>query len=411
LYASIQSFMVGAVVGRENAMPRRIQRRVTAREVAALRPGMHCIADNLYLSVTSPASRAWIFRYQRGGKRREMGLGPYPLVSLSRARALADDHRRALVVDGLDPLEQRAAAKVAAAKAGHTFEWCALEHAKAMSANWTSKRHAAEWVRSLRGHVFPLLGALPIADVDLPRVLAVLGPLWAVKPETASRVRGRIEVILDWARVRGFREGENPARWRGHLATLLPRKSRVRPVQHFTALPYSELPAFMARLREQEGPAVAALEFTILTASRTGEVLGAQWGELALAEALWIIPPERMKARVEHRAPLLPAAMAIVERMAEIRHSRFVFPGAHEDRPMNSGAMIAVLRCLGSAVSVHGFRSSFSTWATERTAYPVEVRESCLGHVIGSAVSRAYARSDLLDLRRRLLAEWAIFLG
>ena len=410
--ASIQSFMVGAVVGRENAMPRRIQRRVTAREVAALRPGMHCIADNLYLSVTSPASRAWIFRYQRGGKRREMGLGPYPLVSLSRARALADDHRRALVVDGLDPLEQRAAAKVAAAKAGHTFEWCALEHAKAMSANWTSKRHAAEWVRSLRGHVFPLLGALPIADVDLPRVLAVLGPLWAVKPETASRVRGRIEVILDWARVRGFREGENPARWRGHLATLLPRKSRVRPVQHFTALPYAELPELIARLREQEsGPAAAALEFCILTAARTSEVLGAQWGEFALAEALWIVPPERVKARVEHRAPLSPAALAIVERMAETRHSRFVFPGAHEDRQMNSGAMIAVLRRMGVAVSVHGFRAAFSTWASERTAYPVEVRESCLGHVIGSAVSRAYARSDLLDRRRQLLADWASCLG
>jgi integrase len=412
LHASIQSFMVGAVVGRENAMPRRIQRRVTAREVAALRPGMHCIADNLYLSVTSPASRAWIFRYQRGGKRREMGLGPYPLVSLSRARALADDHRRALVVDGLDPLEQRAAAKVAAAKAGHTFEWCALEHAKAMSANWTSKRHAAEWVRSLRGHVFPLLGALPIADVDLPRILAVLGPLWAVKPETASRVRGRIEVILDWARVRGFREGENPARWRGHLATLLPRKSRVRPVQHFTALPYAELPELIARLREQEsGPAAAALEFCILTAARTSEVLGAQWGEFALAEALWIVPPERVKARVEHRAPLSPAALAIVERMAETRHSRFVFPGAHEDRQMNSGAMIAVLRRMGVAVSVHGFRAAFSTWASERTAYPVEVRESCLGHVIGSAVSRAYARSDLLDRRRQLLAAWASYLG
>jgi integrase len=412
LHASIQSFMVGAVVGRENAMPRRIQRRVTAREVAALRPGMHCIADNLYLSVTSPASRAWIFRYQRGGKRREMGLGPYPLVSLSRARALAGDHRRALVVDGLDPLEQRAAAKVAAAKAGHTFEWCALEHAKAMSANWTSKRHAAEWVRSLRGHVFPLLGALPIADVDLPRVLAVLGPLWAVKPETASRVRGRIEVILDWARVRGFREGENPARWRGHLATLLPRKSRVRPVQHFTALSYAELPELIARLREQEsGPAAAALEFCILTAARTGEVLGAQWGEFALAEALWIVPPERVKARVEHRAPLSPAALAIVERMAETRHSRFVFPGAHEDRQMNSGAMIAVLRRMGVAVSVHGFRAAFSTWASERTAYPVEVRESCLGHVIGSAVSRAYARSDLLDRRRQLLAAWASYLG
>ena len=264
-----------------------------------------------------------------------------------------------------------------------------------MSANWTSKRHAAEWMRSLLGHVFPLLGALPIADVDLPRILAVLGPLWAVKPETASRVRGRIEVILDWARVRGFREGENPARWRGHLATLLPRKSRVRPVQHFTALPYAELPELIARLREQEsGPAAAALEFCILTAARTSEVLGAQWGEFALAEALWIVPPERVKARVEHRAPLSPAALAIVERMAETRHSRFVFPGAHEDRQMNSGAMIAVLRRMGVAVSVHGFRAAFSTWASERTAYPVEVRESCLGHVIGSAVSRPQRVAD-----------------
>ena len=199
-----------------------------------------------------------------------------------------------------------------------------------MSANWTSKRHAAEWMRSLLGHVFPLLGALPIADVDLPRVLAVLEPIWAVKPETASRVRGRIELILDWARVRGFREGENPARWRGHLAALLPRKSRVRPVQHFPSLPYAELPELMARLREQEGPAAAALEFTVLTASRTDEALGAQWGEFALGEALWIVPPPRMKTRVEHRVPLSVAAMAIVARQAAIRHSDFVFPGQQE---------------------------------------------------------------------------------
>jgi integrase len=354
---------------------------------------------------------SWFFRYQRAGKRHEMGLGPFPLISLSRARELAEGHRRALV-DGIDPLKERAAAKVVAVKAGHTFEWCALEHAKAMSANWTSKRHAAEWIRSVRAHAFPLMGAVPIADIDLPLVLAVLEPLWAVKPETASRVRGRIETILDWARVRGFRDGENPARWRGHLASLLPRKSRVRPVQHFPALPYAELPAFMARLREQKDPAAALLDFAVLTVSRPDEALGAQWVEFALGEALWIVPPARMKGRREHRVPLSAAAMAIVERMAETRHSDFIFPGMREGRPMHNGAMIEVLRRLGypsSAASVHGFRSSFSTWVTEQTAYPVEVRESALGHIIGSTVSRAYARSDLLDRRRQLLADWATF--
>jgi hypothetical protein len=218
-------------------MPRRIQRRVTAREVAALskRDGRHAIADNLYLAVSGPAA-SWFFRYQRAGKRHEMGLGPYPLISLARARELAEGHRRALV-DGIDPLKERAAAKVAQVKAGHTFEHCALAYIRDMSANWTSDRHAAEWARSVRSHAFPLIGAVPIADVDLPLVLAVLQPLWHTHPETASRVRGRIEVILDWARVRGFREGENPARWRGHLSTLLPRKGRVRPAQHFPSLP------------------------------------------------------------------------------------------------------------------------------------------------------------------------------
>jgi integrase len=395
-------------------MPRRISRRITAREVAALGPGMHCVADNLYLAVVSPASRAWVFRYQSAGKRRQMGLGPYPLVSLARAREVAEEHRRALI-DGVDPLEQRAAAKVAQVKAGRTFEHCALAYIRDMSANWSSKRHAAEWARSVRAHAFPLLGAKPVADVDLPQVLAVLEPLWHTHPETATRVRGRIEVILDWARVRGFREGENPARWRGHLETLLPRKSRVRSVRHFPSLPYAELPELMARLSDEESPAAAALEFCILCASRTDEVLGAQWGEFQSANLhidLWIIPPQRMKTRAEHRVPLSPRAMAIVEQQAAIRHSDFVFPGMREGRPMHNGAMIEVLRRLGypsSVASVHGFRASFSTWVTEQTAYPFEVRESALGHIIGSAVSRAYARSDLLDRRRQLLAEWARF--
>jgi integrase len=393
-------------------MPRRIQRRVTAREVAALskRDGRHAIADNLYLAVSGPAA-SWFFRYQRAGKRHEMGLGPYPLISLARARELAEGHRRALV-DGIDPLKERAAAKVAQVKAGHTFEHCALAYIRDMSANWTSDRHAAEWARSVRSHAFPLIGAVPIADVDLPLVLAVLQPLWHTHPETASRVRGRIEVILDWARVRGFREGENPAQMARPSLNAITKK---RPRPPGAALPlttYAEIPELMARLREQEDPAAALLDFTVLTVSRPDEALGAQWGEFALGEGLWIVPPARMKGRREHRQPLSAAAMAIVERMAETRHSDFVFPGMREGRPMHNGAMIDVLRRLGypsSAASVHGFRGSFSTWVTERTAYPVEVRESCLAHVIGSAVSRAYARSDLLDRRRQLLAEWARF--
>jgi len=391
-------------------MPKRA-RRLTAKEVVSLSktPGVWAISDNLYLAVVNPTSRAWVFRYQIAGKRREMGLGPFPLVSLAHAREAADGHRRGLV-DGVDPLEQRnssrVAAKVDAAKA-ITFEQCAARYISDMSSSW-STRSTDQWRASLRDHAFPTIGDLPVASIDTTLVTKVIEQIWLTHPETARRVRGRIESILDWAKTRGYRDGENPARWKGHLQNLLPKKPKGR-VAHLAALPYQLLPALMVELRRREGAAARALEFCILTASRTAEVVGARWSELDPDEALWIVPADRMKGRVEHRVPLAAAAMAIVEQQAAIRHSDFVFPGMREGRPIHSGAMVALLKEMGCSVTVHGFRSSFADWAAERTAFPTAIREMALAHTVGSAVEQSYRRTDLLDARRALAAEWAIF--
>jgi integrase len=261
----------------------------------------------------------------------------------------------------------------------------------------------------MRDHVNPIIGPLPVADIDTGLVVKVLQPIWTDKPATATRVRGAIESILDLARTAGYREGENPARWRGHLENLLPKPSKVRRAEHHAALPYSEIGAFMVELRERDTVGAAALEFVILTAARTGEALGATWDEINVAERLWIIPAERMKAHKEHRVPLSDAAMAIVERMAAVRTSDYIFPGQRGGQPLSaSGALLAVLERMGWAdLTTHGFRSTFRDWCAERTAYPAEVAEMALAHSVGSAVEQAYRRSDLFDRRRRLMDDWA----
>ena len=395
-------------------MPKRISRRLTAKEVVSLSktPGVWAISDNLYLSVVNPSSRAWVFRYQIAGKRREMGLGPYPLVSLAHAREAADGHRRRLV-DGVDPLEQRKSSRVAArieAAKAVTFEECAARYISDMSVNW-SVRSIDQWRASLRDYAFPVMAELPVAAIDTALVTKVLEQIWLQRPETARRVRGRIENILDWGKTRGYREGENPARWRGHLENLLPKKPKGRVV-HLAAMPYAEIPGFMARLRRQEGTPARALELGILTLLRTGrELLGARWEEFDWDEALWAVPAERMKNKRLHRVPLAPAAIAIVEQQAAIRHSDHVFPGMREGRPIYPGAMLTLLKEMGCSVTVHGFRSSFADWAAERTSFPTAIREMALAHSVGSAVEQSYRRTDLLDARRALAEEWARFLG
>jgi integrase len=385
---------------------------LTAREVASLskRPGVHWVSRNLYLDTTDGMS--WGFRYMVGGRSRVMGLGPYPRVTLAEARARAD--RAWKVADaGGDPIDerrgQRAAARLERAKV-MTFRQCADAYIRAQSPGWRNPKHAKQWPSTLASYVYPVFGDLPVQAVDVGLVMRVLEPIWTEKPETASRVRGRIESVLDWATARGHRTGENPARWRGHLDNLLPRRSKVSPVEHHAALPYAELPGFMAELRRQPGVAARALEFSVLTAARTGEVIGATWSEIDLKGRLWTIPGERMKAGREHRVPLTDRALAIVEEVLELREGDFVFPGGRAGRPLSGMAFLMLLRRMGRGeLTAHGFRSTFADWHAERTGFPAEVREMALAHVVGDKVEAAYRRGDLFQKRRQLAAAWARF--
>lgn len=330
------------------------------------------------------------------GKSREMGLGALADVSLSDARAAATEARK-LVKSGIDPLAQREAnreaARVAAALAAAkamTFKECAERFIEAHKAGWKNEKHATQWPNTLRDYAYPVFGELPVQDVDIPLVLKVLEPIWSTKTETASRVRGRIEAVLDWATVRGYRKGDNPALWRGRLSHLLPARGKVQTVEHHAALPYVEIGAFMATLRKREAIAARALEFTILTAARTGEVIGATWDEVDLDGAVWIVPGGRMKAGREHRVPLSEPALAILRTMAEHRSSDSLFPGA-KGKPLSNMAMAMLLRRMDRAdLTAHGFRSSFRDWAAERTAYPNEVLEMALAHTVGNKVEAAW---------------------
>jgi len=366
----------------------------------------------LYLLVSTSLRASWIYRYQDNGKKHDHGLGPYPDVSLAdarKARLKCDGLRR----DGIDPIAARKAARAKAkldtAKA-MTFKDCAAAYIKAHMAGWRNPKHAAQWPNTLAAYVYPVFGSLPVQDVDVGLVMRALEPIWREKPETASRVRGRIENVLDWATARGYRQGENPARWRGHLENLLPKKTKVQRVEHHAALPYAELPEFMVELQRREGVAARALEFLALTAVRTGEVRGAKWSEINLVQRLWTIPAERVKAGREHRVPLSDAAMAILGQMQEIRQSDYVFPGGKVRRPLNHAALLEVLQRMGrSDLTVHGLRSTFRDWTAEQSSFPHEVAEMALGHVVANAVERAYRRGDLFQKRRQVMDAWARF--
>jgi integrase len=354
-----------------------------------------------------------------------MGIGPVALYSLQEARGKALDAGRQRH-SGIDPIEARRAARtqerLEAAKA-ITFKQCAATYIKAHRAGWRNSKHAAQWEATLDTYAEPIIGSLPVQDVDTSLVMKVLeqdvsggpdktnSPLWTAKPETASRLRGRMETILDWARVRGYRTGENPARWRGHLDKLLPARAKVRKVKHHAALPFADLPDFMAALRTQEGTAARALEFAILTAARTGEVIGAVWQEINWQEKVWNIAGTRMKAAKEHRVPLCGRALAILEDLMPAENSnQFVFPGADATQPLSNMALLMLLRRMKrDDLTAHGFRSTFRDWAAERTGFQNEVIEMALAHAIGSKVEAAYRRGDLFDKRRRLMDAWAQF--
>jgi len=388
--------------------------RLSTVKVARLNhKGMHADGGGLYLRISESGTKGWIFRFGENSRLHDMGLGPAHTISLARARELARECRE-LRLQGIDPIAHRRAslaARRASEARAMTFKQCAEAYMASHEDAWRNARHREQWRRSLMMYVYPVFGELSVAAIDIGLVMKVIEPLWKTKTETGSRVRGRIESILDWARVRGFRSGENPARWRGHLDHLLPARSKLRRVKHFAALPYAEIGGFMAALRQQTSMGARALEFTILAAARTGEIIGATWDEIDLAARTWTIPGSRMKGGKEHKVPLSAAATAVLKDMAAIRHSEFVFPGARGGRPLSAMAMAMSLRRMRrDDLTTHGFRSTFRDWASERTSFPREVAEMALAHAIPSAVEAAYRRGDLFEKRRRLMEAWADFL-
>ena len=379
----------------------------SAASVAKLKkPGHYAVGDACYLQIAAGGTRSWVLRYTLNGRARYMGLGSANLVSLAEARAKARDARR-LLLDKIDPIEARRAQhreRLLETARGKTFRDCTEGYIASHEAGWRDPRSHKQWVRSLISYVYPRIGDLSIAAIDTALVLAVLEPIWKTKPETASRVRGRIEGVLDWAKARGYRDGENPARWRGHLDHLLPARNKVRRVKHFAALPYAGLPALMAKLRAQPELPARALEFLILTAARTGEVLGAQWDEID--GNVWTVPAERMKAGKPHRVPL---SDRVVEILASLpREGELIFVGARTSAVSNPHQLKRALQRTGyDNITVHGFRSTFRDWAAETTAYPNHVVEMALAHAIGNGVEAAYRRGDLFEKRRELMAAWA----
>jgi integrase len=395
--------------------------RLRPVDLLRLPVGDHPDGGGLYLQIrqgTGGLSRSWLFRFTRNGRQRYMGLGPLHTRSLAEARQRARDARK-LLLDGIDPIDardaHRATQRVSAATT-ITFEKAAERYIDAQSAGWRGAKVESDWRGTLRDYAFPALGALPVAAIDTGLVMRAIEELWKTKTETASRLRGRIENVLDWATTRGFRQGENPARWKGHLENLLPKRSKVRRVEHHAALPYPDMPGFMTDLRQRGGAAARAFELAILCASRSGEVINAKWSEFDLAERVWIIPASRMKAGREHRVPLSDAAMAILEQMMQQAPfglsgiNPHVFPGRGGGKPLDPVAFFRVLRRMGRGeLTAHGFRSSFRDWCAERTAFPSEVAEMALAHTVGDKVEAAYRRGDLFQKRRGLMEAWSGF--
>ena len=387
--------------------------RLSALAIRTARVGMHCDGGGLYLQVTASGNgvlnRSWLYRFTLHGRERQMGLGSLETVSLADAREKAADARK-LVKEGKDPIAEKHAAKAAmalAAAQSMTFDQCRDAYIQSHRAGWKSIKHAAQWPSTLKTYVTPVFGKVPVQSVDTGLIIQALEPIWATIPETASRVRGRIKSVLDWAKARGFREGENPARWRGHLDNLLPARSKVRAVKHHAALPYSEMSAFMVTLRGRKGVAASALDFLILTAARTSEVIGARWSEIDLGSKLWSIPGERMKAGRDHRVPLSEPAMAVLKAMKEKRQNDYVFPGDRRACLSNMAFLMLLRRMDRTDLTAHGFRATFRTWAAEQSNFPREVIEAALAHVVGDETERAYQRGDMFEKRRRLMTAWA----
>jgi integrase len=382
-------------------------------------PGVLIDGGGLRLKITANPStgdirKSWVLRVTvKGGAVREVGLGSADTLPLQQARVRAAEMRQQ-ARDGIDPLAHRAAARAAkAAEAARamSFRECADAYIAAHRPTWKNEKHARQWPATLAAYAFPVFGDAAVGAIDQAMIMKVLDPIWSTKTETAARLRGRIEAVLDWATVRGYRQGENPARWRGHLERALPPRAKTQRVQHHPALPYQDLPAFMADLRALEGVSARALELCILTATRTSEALNARWSEIDLDGAVWTIPAERMKMGKAHRIPLAPQAVTLLREASITKSSDgWVFPGARAGRPLSDMALLMMLRRMKRTdVTTHGFRSTFRDWAAERTNFAREVAEAALAHAVGDKVEAAYRRSDLFEKRRRLMDAWATY--
>lgn len=387
------------------------------------KPGLYGDGAGLWLKVTEHGSRSWIFRFTLEGRERWMGLGSFPDVSIAEARENATDLRK-MVRGGTDPLQakqERTASNLAVKAKAVTFDWCTEQYINAHKSGWKNAKHVDQWTNTLAAYAKPIIGALAVDKIDTAHVMKILEPIWSTKSETASRLRGRIESVLDWATTRKFRAGENPARWKGHLDNLLPARSKLARVKHHPALPWSEMSVFMTDLRQQAGMAARSLEFAILTAARSGEVRGMTWAEVDFKTSMWVIPADRMKAGNEHRVPLTEPALQVLQKvkdMAALLNTALVFPGttltkasdSHPPKlkPLSDMSLTAVLRRMERGdITVHGFRSSFRDWAAEATDFPRDMAEMALAHTVGDKVEAAYRRGDMLEKRRQMMIDWA----
>lgn len=386
-------------------------KKLTAVTVSKIKKtGWYSDGLGLYLQVSKTGTKSWVYRYKMSGRERRHGLGGYPTETLEDARESARSCRK-LQKRGIDPIDYRRqqvlARRLENAKS-ITFKECALSFIDSHKAAWKNPKHEMYWRNTLSTYAYPIIGALPVQNVDTPLIIKVIEPIWYTKTETASRVRQRIEKILDWAKVRDYRAGENPARWRGHLDSLLPHRTKVKKVQHFAAMPYKELPVYFQELRKVDTLAAKALAFTILTATRATEARECRWEEIDLEARIWTIPPERMKAGRQQRIPLSDEALNILEEVMD-RDEVLLFRGLKKDKTISEAAIRKVLRTSHAGLTVHGFRSSFRDWCAEVTAYPREVAEAALAHTLTNATEAAYQRGDMFVKREKLMEAWSAY--
>ena len=377
-------------------------------------PGYFLDSDGLYLQVSSTGTKSWVYRFMLKKRRRDMGLGPLDTLSLADARLQRNEQKK-LVKQGIDPIanrttieNQQIALEQIKQRESITFKICAKEYINAKQAEWKNSKSAQQWNSTLRDYAHPFIGHLPVSQIDQSLVLKCLKPIWESKTETATRLRQRIENILDYAKAKNYRNGDNPAALKGGLQLFLPRASKIKETKNHSALPYRDIPAFISQLKTLNGQSVLALRLTILTAARTSETLNAQWCEINLAERTWIIPKERMKAGKEHRIALSQTAIDLIQSLPRV--NLFLFPGAKQGKPLSNMAMAQALKRINRRdITVHGFRSTFRDWVAEKTNFPARVAETALAHQLKDATERAYQRGDLIEKRFEMMEAWASY--